>query len=124
MLPTGTYRTLTTGKFSMGPIALAFHTGRKWIVGTVVQHWCSVAGDSTRGSVNLTDILYVVQYRLTPTTSIGFSPNIRINWTADSRNRLALDRHRRKYVDQIGALAGQGGGGIPMVSRHPRNCRA
>ena len=89
-LPTGTYRTLTTGKFSMGPMALAFHTGRKWVFGTVVQHWCSVAGDDKRGSINLTDILYSVQYRLTPTTSIGFSPNIRINWMADSRNRLTL----------------------------------
>jgi len=89
-LPTGTYRTLTTGKFSMGPMALAFHTGRKWVFGTVVQHWCSVAGDDKRGSINLTDILYSVSYRLTPTTSIGFSPNIRINWMADSRNRLTL----------------------------------
>jgi hypothetical protein len=73
-LPTGTYRTLTTGKFSMGPMALAFHTGRKWVFGTVVQHWCSVAGDDKRDSINLTDILYSVQYRLTPTTSIGCSP--------------------------------------------------
>jgi hypothetical protein len=51
---------------------------------------CSVAGDDKRDSINLTDILYSVQYRLTPITSIGFSPNIRINWMAGSRNRLTL----------------------------------
>jgi hypothetical protein len=90
MLPTGTYRTLTTGKFCTGPMALAFHTGRKWIIGTVMQHWWSVAGDDKRTPVSLTDIQYVLRYRLTPATSIGFGPNIRINWMADSRDRLSF----------------------------------
>ncbi len=90
MLPTATYRTLGTGKFNMGPMALAFHTGKKWIIGTVAQHWWTVTGDRNRGHVNLTDIQYVVRYRITPATNIGCGPNIRINWAADGRDRVTF----------------------------------
>lgn len=90
MLPTGTSRTLTTGKFNLGPMVLAFHTGRKWVIGVVAQHWWTVTGDSSRSYVNLTDIQYVLRYRVTPTTSIGFSPNIRFNWAADRNNRVTF----------------------------------
>ena len=90
MLPTGTHRTLTTGKFSMGPMVAAFHMGKKWIIGTVVQQWWSVAGDPHRSQVNLTDIQYVVRFRLTPTTNIGCAPNIRINWVADGQDRVTF----------------------------------
>jgi hypothetical protein len=90
MFPTGTYRTLTTGKFSMGPMVAAFHMGKKWIIGTVVQQWWSVAVDPHRSQVNLTDIQYVVRFRLTPTTNIGCAPNIRINWVADGQDRVTF----------------------------------
>lgn len=90
MFPTATYRTLGTGKFNMGPMVLAFHTGRKWIIGTVAQHWWTVTGDRQRGHVNLTDLQYIVRYRVTTTTNVGFGPNIRINWAADGRDRVTF----------------------------------
>lgn len=90
MLPTGSYKTLTTGKFNLGPMAAALHTGNKWIFGVVAQHWWTVTGDSSRSHVNLTDVQYVLRYRLTPFTNIGCSPNMRVNWVADGRNRLTF----------------------------------
>jgi hypothetical protein len=90
MVPTATYRTLGTGKFSMGPMALAFFLSRKWIIGAVAQHWWSVAGDDNRDHVNLTDIQYVVRYRITPATNIGCGPNIRINWMADAKDKVSF----------------------------------
>jgi hypothetical protein len=90
MVPTATYRTLGTGKFSMGPMALAFFLSRKWILGVVAQHWWSVAGDDKRADVSLTDIQYMVRYRITPATNIGCGPNIRINWLADAKDRVAF----------------------------------
>lgn len=90
MMDTASDDALGTGKWSAGPMALAFHIGEKWIYGAVAQHWWSFAGDSDRDSVNLTDIQYVLRYRITPTTNIGFGPNIRINWDADSGQQWSI----------------------------------
>ncbi len=87
MLDTATDDVFGTGKYSVGPMALAFHIGPPggWILGTVVQHWWDVAGDDDRNDVNLTNIQYVAFYRLNAETNIGFgSPNITVNWEADS----------------------------------------
>ena len=62
--------------------------GMPWIFGTVVQQWWDFAGDSDRNHVNLTNIQYVVFYSLTAETNIGLgSPNITVNWDADSDNQ-------------------------------------
>lgn len=90
MLDTATDEQLGTGKWSAGPMALAFHVGQKWIYGAVAQHWWSFAGDDDRNDVNLTDIQYVLRYRLSPATNIGFGPNIQANWEADSDNRWTV----------------------------------
>ncbi|MEN8692894.1 MAG: hypothetical protein AB1Z20_22730 [Desulfobacterales bacterium] len=93
MMPTATDDMLGTGKWSAGPMALAFSITEKWIVGGVFQHWWSFAGDDyitintslgpasvERSDVNLTDFQYVIRYRLTPETNIGMGPNIQYNW--------------------------------------------
>ena len=90
MMDTASDDSLGTGKWSAGPMALAFHIGEKWIYGAVAQHWWSFAGDNDRDSVNLTDVQYVLRYRVTPMTNIGFGPNIRINWDADSDNKWSV----------------------------------
>ncbi len=90
MMDTATDDKLGTGKWAAGPMALAFHVGEKWIYGAVAQHWWSFAGDDDRDDVNLTDIQYVVRYRLSPKTNIGFGPNIQANWEADSDNRWTV----------------------------------
>jgi len=91
MLNTATDDSLGTGKWSAGPMALAFHIGEKWILGAIAQHWWSFAGDNDREDVNLSDLQYVLRYRVTPETNIGFAPNIRYNWEPDSHDeRLTL----------------------------------
>jgi hypothetical protein len=96
MLNTATHNQLGTGKFSAGPMGLAFSITEKWILGTVAQHWWSFAGEDDlevktssgpvrvdRPDVNLTDIQPVIRYRLSALTNIGFAPNWRYNWETD-----------------------------------------
>ena len=90
MMDTASDDSLGTGKWSAGPMGLAFHIGEKWIYGAVAQHWWSFAGDSERDNVNLTDIQPVLRYRLTPETNIGMAPNIRGNWNNDSDDRWSI----------------------------------
>ena len=93
MLDTATDDVFGTGKWSAGPMGLAFHIGQPggWILGTVVQHWWDFAGDDDRNDVNLTNIQYVAYYRLNAKTNIGFGgPNITANWEADSDNRWTI----------------------------------
>lgn len=91
MLDTATDEQLGTGKWSAGPMGLVFRITDKWILGTVYQHWWSFAGDSDRDHVNLSDLQYIIRYRITPETNIGVSPNIRYDWSReDSDDRLTL----------------------------------
>ena len=96
MLNTASKDQLGTGKNSAGPMALAFNITDKWILGTVAQHWWSFSGDDTttvdtslgpvnveRADVNLTDVQYIIRYRVNPETNIGAAPNIRYNWETE-----------------------------------------
>ena len=96
MLDTASDEQLGTGKWSAGPMGMAMYIGEKWIIGGIAQHWWSFAGDNSmkintslgplevdRPDVNLTDLQYIIRYRLTPTTNIGAAPNIRYNWETD-----------------------------------------
>lgn len=92
MLPTATDDAFGTGKWSAGPMALAFHMGPVGgnMFGIVAQHWWDVAGDSDRSRVSLSNIQYIFYHRVTDSLNIGFGPNIMIDWTADSDQRLTL----------------------------------
>ena len=96
MLNTATDNQLGTGKFSAGPMGLAFSITKKWILGAVAQHWWSFAGEDDlevntssgpvrveRPDVNLTDIQPVIRYRVDVKTNIGLAPNWRYNWETD-----------------------------------------
>ncbi len=96
MMDTATDDQLGTGKWSAGPMALAFNITEKWIIGGVFQHWWSFAGDDEltintslgpqsveRSDVNLTDFQYVIRHRLSLETNIGMGPNIQYNWETD-----------------------------------------
>lgn len=90
MLDTATDDSLGLGKWSAGPAVLGMHITDKWIYGVIYQHWWSFAGDDDRDDVNLSDLQYILRYRLTSETNIGLAPNIRYNWDADSDNALSL----------------------------------
>jgi len=86
MLDTASEDELGTGKYSAGPMGLAFRITDKWIFGAIVQHWWSFAGDSDRSDVSLTDFQYVIRYRVTPETNIGVAPNVRYDWERDDKD--------------------------------------
>ena len=92
MLPTATNDAFGTNKWSAGPMGLAVHVGPPggWIAGVVAQHWWDYAGPSDDDHVNLTNIQYLLYYRLTSGTNIGFGPNITCDWTADSDQRWTV----------------------------------
>ena len=90
MMDTASEDGLGTGKWSTGPALLGMHITDKWIFGVVFQHFWSFEGDDYRDDVNLSDLQYIIRYRLSPETNIGIAPNIRYNWDAESGNELTL----------------------------------
>ena len=92
MLPTATNDIFGTNKWNAGPMGLAVHVGPPggWIFGAVGQHWWDYAGSSNEDNVSLTNIQYICYYRLNAETNIGFSPNITVDWTAESDQRWTV----------------------------------
>lgn len=84
MFPTASHEVLGTGRYAVGPTAVAAYLGPKWTIGVFPQHWWSVGGDGDRRDVNLTNIQYFIFYAppWNPDAQwrIGMSPNISINW--------------------------------------------
>ncbi len=91
ILPTATEDVLGQGKWQAGPAALVVRLGNDYggfgiehfNVGFLAQQWWSYAGDDDRNSTNQADIQYFINWKATPTTLIGMTPNISINWKAD-----------------------------------------
>ena len=83
IFPTATHDSLGGEKWAVGPAAVLFHMGEKWILGGVLQHWWDYAGDDDRGDINLTDFQYVIRYKVNPVFQVGTGPNIQYNWETD-----------------------------------------
>ncbi|HSP54305.1 MAG TPA: hypothetical protein VLS25_01850 [Dehalococcoidia bacterium] len=86
MFPTASDEVLGYGKYGLGPSAVVGYLGPEWSLGIFAQHWWSIAGDSRRNDVSLTNIQYFIYYKppWNPEAQwrIGMSPNISINWKA------------------------------------------
>ena len=90
IFPTASSDALGRGKYQAGPAGMLFKLGKRWTLGTLVQHWTSVAGDASRADTNRTDIQYVARRQLPGAWSIGMGPTISINWEADPGNRVTF----------------------------------
>ena len=94
--PTATEDVLGSNKWSAGPSALGVYMGPTWKVGGLMQHYNDFAGDDfdSNGApvsdVSLTNLQYIWFYTLDETTSIGASPNIIIDWDADSDDMFTV----------------------------------
>ena len=94
--PTATEDVLGSNKWSAGPSALGVYLGPTWKVGGLLQHYDDFAGDdftsvgAAVADVSLTNLQYFVFYSLDETSSIGASPNIIIDWEADSEDRFTV----------------------------------
>lgn len=90
VFPTATHSRLGAEKWSVGPtIGFATQQG-KWLFGAVLLNIWSVAGDSSRPSVNAFTAQPFVSYRLGNGWFVESSPEILANWKADSNNRWVV----------------------------------
>lgn len=89
--PTASSENLGSGKTQMGPALMVLSITKKWTMGSIVQHWNSVAGDENRADISKTDIQYIIRKQIKGKgMSIGMGPNISINWNASEGNKLTF----------------------------------
>ena len=95
IFPTSQHKVAASHQYQVGPTALALYANDSWTVGTHIQHWWGVAGDSefdenTDKSANHTDIQYFIIYNLPHAWQLRASPHITVNWNASANNKLSL----------------------------------
>jgi hypothetical protein len=83
-LPTATDETEGTGKWSTGPTAALIYINGPWDNGIVVSHLWSVAGPSSRESVEQTQIEWQVSYTFSNDWYVETAPTIFHDWRAPS----------------------------------------
>jgi hypothetical protein len=87
--PTASSVKYGSGKTQLGPALMVLSITKKWTLGTIVQHWNSVAGDESRADVSKTDIQYIIRKQIKgKAMSIGMGPNVSIDWNANEGNKI------------------------------------
>jgi len=86
-LPTATATPLGSGKFSIGPTAVALVTPKPWVVGILARQLWSVAGPTDRSNVSQLLLQPFVNYNLPEGWYLASAPIITANWNATSGNR-------------------------------------
>lgn len=89
-LPTAQEDVLGTGKWTVGPSALAVYLGEKWKSGALLTNYWDFAGDSDRGDVRLSNLQYLYYYSLSDTMSVGAGPNIIADWEQSGSDRFTV----------------------------------
>lgn len=87
--PTATSSSLGSGKWEVGPVALALYKDHEHTAGFLAQYWWSFAGDDSRDSTSHASIQYFF-YRMFGTWQIGTNPIITFNDKADSDNKWTV----------------------------------
>ncbi|WP_018970209.1 hypothetical protein [Rubritalea marina] len=83
MLPTASNDYLGSGKWGVGPTAVALKQTGPWTIGGLTNHIASFAGDDDRSSVNATFIQPFINY-ITPTkTSIYLNTESTYDWQSE-----------------------------------------
>jgi hypothetical protein len=107
-LPTATSSVIGSGKFSVGPAAVALITPKPWVIGVLARQLFSIAGPNGRTDVNQTLLQPFVNYNLPDGWYLSSSPIITANWSADSSQRWTVP-------------VGGGGGKIFKIGGQPIN---
>ncbi|HEY6477236.1 MAG TPA: neuromedin U [Polyangia bacterium] len=84
ILPTATQRSVGTGKWSIGPAAVALVQPDPWTIGVLASQVWSFAGPSDRSEVSLLTVQYFVNYNLAHAWYLTSSPILTFNWEARS----------------------------------------
>jgi hypothetical protein len=99
MFPTAEEDALTTmgaNQASIGPALVALKITDENTYGAVVQHFSGFGDSNLRDEngneedINLTDIQYVYRHKISPTTQIGFAPNIQVDWNKEGSDRFSI----------------------------------
>ena len=88
--PTATDDALGSDKWSAGPTAAALTIRGPWVVGALVNHLWSFAGDDDRADVNQTLIQPIVNYNLPGGWFLTSVPLITANWEKDGDDRWTV----------------------------------
>ncbi len=88
--PTASHDSLGQEKYQAGPAGMLFKIGKPWIIGGVVQHWWSFAGNNDRSHISQTDFQYIIRRQIPGAMSIGMGPTVVVDWEAGSGNKLTL----------------------------------
>ena len=89
-LPTATDTSLGSGKWSLGPTAVALTIQGPWVFGALANQQWSFAGDSDRRSVSQMLVQPFLNYNLPDGWYLASSPVITTNWMADSGNKWTV----------------------------------
>lgn len=80
LLPTATDDLLGTGKWGVGPTAVALVQRGPWTVGGLANHIWSVAGDSDRADVNQTFVQPFVSFTTPDAWTLGLQAEASYDW--------------------------------------------
>src|SRR4051812_10366308 len=90
VFPTGTDKTLTAGKYSLGPTFVALTIEGPWVLGVLVNNVWSVAGKNNRDSVNTMTLQPFVNYNFAGGWYLTSSPIITANWETGHGDRWTV----------------------------------
>jgi hypothetical protein len=88
--PTATDEVLGSERWSAGPTAVVLTSRGPWVLGALVNHLWSFAGDDSRADVNQTLIQPFVNYNLPRRWYLTSSPIITANSEADEDDRWTV----------------------------------
>jgi len=81
IFPSGGSKWTSTGKWQVGPAAVAGYLSEKWILAALFQHWRSFGGSGPL-ELNTMELQPVAAYFLPDGWSVGYSGNILADWKA------------------------------------------
>lgn len=101
IFPTSNNDLLGSHQYQAGPTALALWANEDWMIGGHLQHWWGFADDGESDGnpiikaahdkdLNHTNIQYFIILHLPNAWQLRASPNVTIDWEADSDNKLTL----------------------------------
>ncbi len=110
LIPTGTDSALGTGKFGLGPTAVALTQNGPLTVGFLANHIWSVAGEGNRSDVNSTFLQPFINYSLPTATSFFLNTETTYDWTS-SQASVPLNFGVNQIIDISGQKVQLGLGG-------------
>ncbi|WP_205772450.1 hypothetical protein [Microvirga calopogonii] len=90
VFPSGTDKTLTQGKYSIGPSFVAVVNEGPWLFGVLINNVWSFAGRSNRPDVNQMLVQPFVNYNFPGGWYLTSSPIVTANWEADHGERWTV----------------------------------